>query len=149
MEATTLIRPLAYGDIEKVMEIGRKAHAESDVWNGIKIDERVLRGALGRSINDKNCWAYVHVTRGEIDGVMIGVVHQVWFSLEKMATDMWLHSTRAGAGAALLRGFVKWAKPRAKLVLMGVSHQYGKDEAKLYERVGLKRAGGIYATGGE
>lgn len=140
-----MIRPYTIKDIDKIVALGKKAHEGSDVWGDVVLDERVLRGTLARCMNDKSCFAVVHETNGEIDGVMLGMTQQLFYSTEKMATDLWTHATRAGAGASLIRAFRKWAKDRASVIVMGVSYKYGSEDGRVYERLGLKRAGGMYA----
>lgn len=140
-----MIRPIKYEDINAIVALGIEAHKGSDVWGGVSLDERVLRGTLARCLNDKSCYAVVHETKGEIDGVLLGITQQLFYSTEKMATDLWVHATRAGAGAALIRAFRNWAKGRASVLVMGVSYKYGSEDGRVYERLGLKRAGGMYA----
>ena len=87
---------------------------------------------------------------GKIEGVLIGVTHQLWYSRKKQATDLFFYVTVEGIGwgAKLMRRFISWAKDNrgVKEIMLGTTSGIGDIERtkKLYERMGAVRIGDTF-----
>ena len=89
---------------------------------------------------------------GKIEGVLIGVTHQLWYSRKKQATDLVLLCDRVegiGWGAKLMRRFISWAKDNrgVKEIMLGtllLVLVMLERTNKLYERMGAVRIGDTF-----
>ena len=87
----------------------------------------------------------------KIEGLIIGVTHQLWYSRKKQATDLFFYTSQRirgdGWGTKLMRRFIGWAKdnPGVKEIMLGVSSGIETDRTKtMYERMGAIRIGENY-----
>ena len=87
---------------------------------------------------------------GKIEGALIGVTHQLWYSRRKQASDLFFYVTEngKGVGANLMRRFISWAKnnPGVKEIMLGTTSGIGDMERtkKLYQRMGAVRIGDTF-----
>ena len=128
------------------MEVAKDAH-EKSLSNSVAIDPKTLRNNLQVCILSAEHFVLVVELEGEIEGVFIGVTHQLWYSKKKQATDLFFYVTEKGTGwgAKMMRRFISWAKenPGVEEIMLGISSGIGdKDRTRtLYERMGGVKIG--------
>ena len=128
------------------MEVAKDAH-EKSLSNSVAIDPKTLRNNLQVCILSAEHFVLVVELEGEIEGVFIGVTHQLWYSKKKQATDLFFYVTEKGTGwgAKMMRRFISWAKenPGVEEIMLGISSGIGDTDRtrKLYERMGAVKIG--------
>jgi len=128
------------------MEVAKDAHQKS-LSNSVSIDPKTLRNNLQVCILSTEHFVLVVELEGTIEGVFIGVTHQLWYSKKKQATDLFFYVTENGTGwgAKMMRRFISWAKenPGVKEIMLGISSGIGDTDRarKLYERMGAVKIG--------
>ncbi len=141
-----MIRKAEFKDVSGIMEVAKDAH-EKSLSNSVAIDPKTLRNNLQVCILSAEHFVLVVELEGEIEGVFIGVTHQLWYSKKKQATDLFFYVTEKGTGwgAKMMRRFISWAKesPGVKEVMLGISSGIGDTDRtrKLYERMGAVKIG--------
>ena len=128
------------------MEVAKDAH-EKSLSSSVSIDPKTLRNNLQVCILSTEHFVLVVELDGEIEGVFIGVTHQLWYSKKKQATDLFFYVTEKGTGwgAKMMRRFISWAKenPGVEEIMLGISSGIGDTDRtrKLYERMGAVKIG--------
>ena len=128
------------------MEVAKDAH-EKSLSNSVAIDPKTLRNNLQVCILSAEHFVLVVELEGEIEGLFIGVTHQLWYSKKKQATDLFFYVTEKGTGwgAKMMRRFISWAKenPGVEEIMLGISSGIGDADRtrKLYERMGAVKIG--------
>ena len=128
------------------MEVAKDAH-EKSLSNSVAIDPKTLRNNLQVCILSAEHFVLVVELDGEIEGLFIGVTHQLWYSKKKQATDLFFYVTEKGTGwgAKMMRRFISWAKenPGVEEIMLGISSGIGDADRtrKLYERMGAVKIG--------
>jgi GNAT superfamily N-acetyltransferase len=141
-----MIRKAEFKDVSGIMEVAKDAH-EKSLSNSVAIDPKTLRNNLQVCILSAEHFVLVVELDGEIEGVFIGVTHQLWYSKKKQATDLFFYVTEKGTGwgAKMMRRFISWAKesPGVKEIMLGISSGIGDTDRtrKLYERMGAVKIG--------
>ena len=141
-----MIRKAEFKDVSGIMEVAKDAH-EKSLSNSVAIDPKTLRNNLQVCILSAEHFVLVVELEGEIEGVFIGVTHQLWYSRKKQATDLFFYVTEKGTGwgAKMMRRFISWAKesPGVKEIMLGISSGIGDTDRtrKLYERMGAVKIG--------
>ena len=141
-----MIRKAEFKDVSGIMEVAKDAH-EKSLSNSVAIDPKTLRNNLQVCILSAEHFVLVVELEGEIEGVFIGVTHQLWYSKKKQATDLFFYVTEKGTGwgAKMMRRFISWAKesPGVKEIMLGISSGIGDADRtrKLYERMGAVKIG--------
>ena len=131
------------------MELVKEAHSKS-ISRFVKLDPKTLRTNVQICVLSAEHFVIVVELNGKIEGVMIGVTHQLWYSKKKQATDLFFYVTYEGTGwgAKLMRRFISWSKenPGVKEVMLGITSGIGDAERtkKLYERMGAVRIGDTF-----
>ena len=131
------------------MELVKEAHTQS-ISGFVKLDPKTLRTNIQVCVLSAEHFVVVVELEGKIEGVMIGVTHQLWYSRKKQATDLFFYVTENGIGwgAKLMRRFIGWAKenPGVKEIMLGITSGIGDAERtkKLYERIGAVRIGDTF-----
>jgi hypothetical protein len=141
-----LIRKAKEGDITRIIEICKEAH-ELSISKDVPLDVKILRKNIQVCILSREHLVLVVELDDCVEGIFIGVTHQLWYSRRKQATDLILYVTDNGMGwgAKLMRRFIGWAKenPGVKEIMLGISSGIGDSERtkKLYERMGAVKIG--------
>lgn len=94
--------------------------------------------------------AFVAEHDGQISGVILGVAERMWFSNQRVASDLMFYSERPGAGYWLLRRFMQWAwsVPSVGQIMLGQSSGLEIDAVEnLYRRLNFRKVGGLYELG--
>ena len=144
-----MIREMKAGDVGRILEIGEIIHRET--WYKIyEYDKtKVLKFLADILLND-DAYSKVYEKDGEVVGVMLGWLHDFWFSDERGVSDLvlFVHPEYRGSMAAirLIKGFMEWAADKgAREVNINItSGVYIERTGKLYERLGFKHVGGCY-----
>lgn len=144
-----MIRAATGADREAIAQLCRMAHARSEE-SSTAIDAEKGTLALARFIALRSsCLVLVddEEERG-ITGVLVGATDELWYSRERYAIALLVFALRPGAGRQMVRRFVKWALevPGVCQVVLDTSfgHVAGRRAEKVYERMGLPRAGGSF-----
>ena len=144
-----MIRKAENKDVSGIMELVKEAHSHS-ISRFVKLDHKTLRTNVQVCILSSEHFVVVAELDGKIEGAMIGVTHQLWYSKKKQAADLFFYVTEKGigVGANLMRRFISWAKdnPGVKEIILGVTSGIGDSERtkKLYERMGAMRIGDTF-----
>ena len=146
-----MIRKATDKDISNIVSLCKIAHEESIITTA-KLDIKTLRTNVQVCVLSAEHLVLVVEVDNKIEGMLIGVTHQLWYSRKKQATDLFFYvgeNIRGnGWGTKLMRRFITWAKenPGVKEIMLGVSSGIGDvDRTKtLYERMGAVRIGENY-----
>ncbi len=141
------IRAAEMGDIEAIVEIGKRGHAAS-ANAAYKFDEMKTKILCASLIVGKKTCLFVAKADDVIVGILLGQEDEYGYCRLRYATDIAVYSETPGAGRALMRRFEKWAFEERKVdqLLLGVSHggKSTKQTESLYRRAGFSHVGGIY-----
>jgi ribosomal protein S18 acetylase RimI-like enzyme len=135
------------GDIEAIVEIGKRGHAASANAR-YEFDEMKTKILCATLIAGKKTCLFVAKDAGKIVGILLGQEDTYGYCKLRYATDIACYSETPGAGRALMRRFEKWAfeERRVDMMCLGVSHG-GRSERStiaLYKRAGYEHMGGIF-----
>jgi len=128
------------------MGVVKEAHTKS-ISNNVPLDPKTLRTNIQICVLSAEHFVVVVELDGEIEGALIGVTHQLWYSRKKQAADLFFYVTEKGRGwgAKLMRRFISWSKENrgVKEIMLGINSGIGdKDRTRtLYERMGAVRIG--------
>lgn len=105
-----------------------------------------VQGAIGlalRCIADERSAVFVAEHEEHIVAVLAGAIQRWPYLKAKFATDFLFFSARPGAGRAVLRAFIAWAREKDADEVMVTVGFGGKSATKdrLYEREGFMRMG--------
>lgn len=130
-------------DLSAIVAFGKGAHERSN-YRDIRYNAVHTRRVVKDAIRDPDSCVYIALRGGNVCGLLIGNVSPLPFSPLLAATDMVFVAERGGD--MLLDLFLKWAKRmKAVRVDLGVSDDDPGDRVgNLYQRKGLRRAGGVY-----
>jgi len=141
-----MIRKAEYKDVSGIMKVVKEAHQKS-VSNIVPLDAKTLRKNMQICILSAEHFVLVVELNEIIEGVFIGVTHQLWYSRKKQASDLFFYVTEQGTGwgARMMRRFITWAKENrgVKEIMLGINSGIGDSERtrKLYERMGAVKVG--------
>lgn len=143
-----MIRPATLDDLDVLVELGRRMHAESERFSRLTFDSAKVRNLLARLIPSEDALVLVvESPGGEVTGGFVGYMTAHWYSEEKAAQDLSLFvrpDRRGGiAAAAMVNRFVEWARGRGcKQIVLGISTGVRVEQtSELYHRLGLKQFG--------
>ena len=140
-------------DIDEITKLGSEL-LEQSVYAGIKPDVSKFRLMVAGLIGSKT--AVVYVVTDDDDkpqGFFLGVIDDLFFSRQRIATDLAVYVRKAFRSQApkMFRMFIKWAKskPRVAEISFGISSGIGNVDrvGRMYENLGLAHVGGIYRVG--
>ena len=144
-----MIRKAEFKDVSAIMEVAKEMHQKS-LSVSVPVDSKLLRNNLQVCILSAEHFVLVVELEGKIEGALIGVTHQLWYSKKKQATDLFFYVTDRGTGwgAKMMRRFISWAKdnPGVREIMLGTTSGIGDVERtkKLYERMGATRIGDTF-----
>lgn len=148
-----MIRPATLEDIPVLRALGRELYDETR-FARLPFNEERGEATFALLIDGgfQGCpgCLFLAVEDGEIVGWIAGAVAPLWFSDATYAADLTLfvrREKRGGLAAAqLVRAFVGWAAEQgASEVMLGLATEVHADRTgELYERLGLRRIGGVY-----
>ena len=129
-----MIRKAESKDISGIMGVVKEAHTKS-ISNNVPLDPKTLRTNIQICVLSAEHFVVVVELDGEIEGALIGVTHQLWYSRKKQAADLFFYVTDNGKG---------WgAKLMRRVIMLGINSGIGDSDRtrKLYERMGATRIG--------
>jgi hypothetical protein len=144
-----VIRDARPEEIVEVMDLCRSALAAS-TYRNLPEDTPSAQRVLMYCIGSPSQFCQVIEMDGKLEGILVGNVEKVWHSTKKQASDLVFYTTEKGkgGGALLARRFLRWARSRPGVELIGMSVSYGgpniKRTGKMLEKLGLTYVGGIY-----
>jgi len=135
-------------DVERMISLGRKMHAESPVYRNMEYDENRLRGYGRMALDNPEEWGMFFVDKeGETVAMVAVFVAPKYFSgRRREASDMFLYAERGRRGgiAAMrcMRAVEKWAKENnVKAINMSVSAGIDDERAvRFYEGIGYNQS---------
>jgi len=137
-------------DIEEICTLGRELLAQS-VYADIKPDESKFRLFVAGLMGNKAGTVLVVVDDNDKpQGFMIGMIDELFFSRQRMATDLAVYVREGYRHLAprMFREFIKWAESKARVaqITLGISSGIGDAErvGRMYENLGLSQVGGIF-----
>ncbi len=135
------------GDIEAIVEIGKRGHAASANAR-YAFDEMKTKILCATLIAGKATCLFISRDKGKITGILLGQEDTYGYCKLRYATDIAIYSETPGAGRALMRRFEKWAFEERKVdqLLLGVSHggKSARGTEAMYRRMGYEHVGGIF-----
>jgi hypothetical protein len=144
-----VIRDAVPADINRVMELCREA-LDNAFYRHLPFDEHAVRRVMMYCIGSPAQFCRVVEIDGSLEGILAGTCEKVWHSTKKQASDVVFFTTEKGRGSGglLARQFIRWARRRPGVQLIGLSVSYGganvKRTGKMLEKLGLTYVGGIY-----
>lgn len=144
-----IIRDARFGDIKPLMAFLHEYHEKSE-YSGIRIDDKTLERSLQVTVNDRFHQTWLVEVNDRLEGALIVAANQLWFSRKREAVDVFYYVTdkARGAGAALLRKYIAWARsePTVARIMLGVTSNDVKTDRteRMYELFGAKRVGSIH-----
>jgi GNAT superfamily N-acetyltransferase len=145
-----LIRAVESGDVEAVVEMGARMHAES-AYSFLPYDRAKVRRMAESYVTDAEAQCgLVAEEAGRVVAMFGGYLTDYFFCDERVACDvvLFVEPQRRGSSAAarLVRAFREWARSRgAREICLGVSTDVDAERTGVfYERMGLGRVGGLY-----
>ncbi len=144
------LRPAVHTDIESMIELGRRMHAESPRFSQLRYDADKVFVLLSNAIRDDRYFIYV----AEHDGVLLGGLAAImaphWFSPDQIAQDIavFVDPDKRGtiALARLIKEYRGWAKGRGAVqTCLGISTGVMVERtADLYRALGFKQYGLLF-----
>lgn len=111
----------------------------------VKVEFERARKIMRQCVSSPQGFAAVAEHGGRITGVLLGIVDNYWFSMDRYASDIAFFSRRRGDGAALLARFKEWADNKSATLLMGQSSGQHMDATRrFYESQGLVCVGHVF-----
>ena len=141
-----MIRRAVHDDYEAMIPLGRAMVIEG--WPHAPIDEDKVRQVFDAIVS--NGYACVSVTDGEIDGLLLGMIDQLWFSQALCAHDYAFYVSPAARGGMaaprLVADFVKWGRAHAvaEIQISVSSGVQVEASRRLLEGFGFEFSGGIF-----
>ena len=106
-----MIRAAKNSDIKQIIRVCKEAH-ELSISNDVPLDEKILWKNIQVCVLSAEHLVNVVDVAGSVEGVFIGVTHQLWYSKKKQSTDLFFYVTDKGRGwgSSLLRAYIRWAR---------------------------------------
>lgn len=137
-------------DIDEICDLASEL-LKTGAYANIKPDEQKFRLFLAGMMGIKKGIILLVVDdKDKPQGFLFGVIEELFFSRQKMATDLAIYVRKEHRNMApnLLRTFVKWAQSKTKMsrIILGISSGIGdpRRTGKMYERLGFNQVGGIF-----
>lgn len=142
-----MIRKASPSDINKIYPLCIRAIAASPIYSQIKPDELTIRKRISQAVSGPQVFCMVSEHEGEIVGILAGAIDTLFFSREKVASDLMYFVEKGGDGHGLLREFREWAMNKG-VAMAGVTVSFGGNDiertGRLIEKTGFQKAGGVY-----
>ena len=145
-----MIRPATTDDIDQMIELGEVMWAESR-YSKMNLDLAKGRHVLTALLAFARGIVFVKELAGRIIGMFWGMVEEHFFGTSLRSFDLILYvhpDHRTGrTGLALLKAYIAKAKELGAVdIMIGNTTDIDADKVgRLYEAVGFKRVGGLYA----
>jgi hypothetical protein len=136
------IRPATMGDMEVVLQLAK----EQAKRYPLKVDQSKMVQLFREGVSSAQNFVWVVEDEGRVGGVIAAfTADNLWAQRRNCNIVLWV-SEVPGGGAALLRKFRDWVKPRHGVKVAGMSPDLDIDgrALRLAERIGFKKHGGSY-----
>jgi len=146
-----MIRIAVHTDVDRLVELGRSMWEESPTYSAYDFNESKLRIWLELVIDNQNGVILVYERDKQIIGGMVGWHEEQFFGHDRVLCDLalFVEPGKRGsmAGAALIKAYVEYGRDLgvAQIVLSNSSGVNRDRIARLYERLGMKHCGYVYA----
>lgn len=145
-----MIRLANSGDVKEIVKYLEEVH-ESNVsyMSNLPFDAKTAEKSVRHVIAHPHQCAWV-VDRGKgIEGILMAVAWQQWWSKKREATDLVFHvkPSAKGNGAMLYRMMMSWAKRKAHAVNITATSTMREPDPRLDEmllKLGFKRIANYY-----
>ncbi len=141
------IRKAVLDDVEALIEIGKRGHADSENAK-YDFDEGRAKLLAAQCVVANRLCAFVAVVDGKIVGFLLGQMETYPYIKMTYSTDLALYSEHPGAGRKLIERFKVWAFEERKVdqIILAVSHggKSASHAAALYRRLGYEHVGGLF-----
>lgn len=145
-----IIRPPRHADIEPLLDMGARMHAES-AYAFLPYDRAKVRQLIVDYIEDTTTRCGLVAERdGRLIAMLGGYLGDYLFCDERLAVDeiVFVDPDHRGGMTAvrLIRGFQRWATEQgARELCLGISTNiHPESTGRLYQRLGFEQVGGIY-----
>ncbi len=144
------VREATITDIRRIHVLAQEL-LEMSVYSGIKMDDTKFKRTCASLIGSRNGAVFVVADdEGEVQGFLMGVIDDLFFSRSRFATDLATYVRKEYRHLApfMVKRFSKWAFSKAGVeeVTLGISS--GMDTVdragRMYRAIGFKPAGGVY-----
>lgn len=142
------VRRALLDEVEAIVEIGKRGHADSENRR-YEFDEGRARLLVASCVCNRRTIALVAVDESKrIVGFLLGKEDDYLYCKMRYATDIAIYSEAPGAGRKLIERFEKWAfeDRKADQMILAVSHggKSAKSTGALYSRMGYGHVGGLF-----
>jgi len=124
---------------------------KDSVYANIKPDRQKFRLFVAGLMGSKSGIVLVIVnTKNEPQGFLLGMVDELFYSRQKIATDLavYVRPDHRHIAPKLFKRFISWAKQKPNLIQITLGVSSGSEGTErtglMYERLGLGHVGGIY-----
>jgi len=145
------LRPAEVTDVDTMIALGRRMHAESPRFSLMNFDSDKVRALMVNAIADDRYFLMIAENdERDLIGGFVGFMAQHWFSTDQTAHDiaLFVDPDRRGSivAARLVKSFIDWARGRgAKQINLGISTGVMVEKtAQLYRSLGLKQYGYLF-----
>ena len=139
-----MIRRATLADVPALEDMLLKVKRRSEFCT-VKVEFERARKAARQCISSQQGFAAVAEHDGKITGCMLGVVTSLWFSPQKIGSDIAWVSFKRGDGRALFCAWMDWLNSKGAIPYMGQSTgRHGRTLAAFYREFGLVPMGTLW-----
>lgn len=147
-----MIRAGTPQDVDVMIDLGRKMHAESPRFSLRKFCPEVVRATLNQLLSIDGGIVLLYERDGHVIGGFLGLIGQDWYSTDLVANDyaLFLDPDHRGgiAAARLVKRYIAIAKARGVLpefIQIGISTGVHVAETEqFFDHIGLRQYGSIW-----
>lgn len=128
-------------DVDAIVRLGMDG-LNADPYPGLVIDPAKVRAVVVSCVSAPADFAWVAVDEGgKVVASVLATVHDMVFHERKQATVLQFWTEAPGAGAPLMRQFLRWARARRAIKSIVFTLECGADPriGKLMHRLGLRQ----------
>jgi hypothetical protein len=144
-----MIRNAFLTDVPAIEALGLRLKIKTPYATWSYDRERALKQIRYCIGSNMGC-AFVDESDGKLTGIILGSAQEMWFSTQRVASDLIFYAERPGCGYFLLRRFMSWAWSIKSVhqILLGQSSGIDIDTTeRLYRRMKFRKIGGMYELG--
>lgn len=142
-----MIRKGTSYDLQAVIELGYRLCDRTPLAK-VPRDRPSIVQTITSCMNSQFGCCFVAEHNKQLTGVILGTAQQLWFSRKRQAVDLMFTAETPRDGIRLLRAFVDWAWKVPGVVEVCGAQSSGIEverTAKVYERLGFERTGGVFS----
>tara|TARA_A100001515_G_scaffold21805_1_gene16562 strand:- start:48 stop:494 length:447 start_codon:yes stop_codon:yes gene_type:complete len=145
-----MIRFIQENDIDDVLNLGKKFHKESPIFNVYKWDENKTKNFISKIIKNEDRCGILAYDGDELVGMIFGSIETFYFSNEKSLHEYFIYIKKHKRGTKLVFKLLKkWAEWGKKfnvndVWLKSTTGIKSKKTNELFERLGFKQIGNTY-----